>query len=210
MKVLSTTLALIGLFFSQQVLATVVSPASATASSTFSTYSLPNLINGVGITGGLDGGTHSTDYTTMWMSDAGDVNAQLTFDLGAVESVNAARIWQYNATCCGLERGVDGFDVYYSSDDINYTLLGSFNLTMSQSVSNEEVPAQIVPMSFSAQFIRFNITSNHGSEGYTGLSEVAFDVNNQPSVPVPALSGFMLMVMLLLLAGFAAVRLRSH
>ena len=105
---------------------------------------------------------------------------------------------------------MNGFDVFYSDDDINYTFFGSFNLTVS---GGGEIPAQIVPLAFTARYIRFSVTSNFGDESYTGLSEVAFDVGpyqQQPTTPIPTLSNLMLMVLILLLAGMAVVRFRSN
>ena len=73
MKVISIILVSVSLILSQQALSDVISPNTVTASSTFDSYSLPDLVNGSGITGGLDGGTHGEEYTDMWLSDGGDL-----------------------------------------------------------------------------------------------------------------------------------------
>lgn len=191
MKLLRYAILLVSLLISHQLYAQATSPDSVIASSTFSSYSLPSLINEDGLTGGLEGGLHSEDFPTMWMSGSGDLNATLTFDMGQVVNLTDSYIWQYNAACCGLNRGVDGFDILYSQNGVDYTAQGSANLTQSPGGA---IAAQVVPVNVTARFIRFEITSNHGDGSFVGLSEVAFVVSGEPPVaaapakPVPGLS----------------------
>lgn len=166
------------ILFGQLTFAAVTSPSSVVASSTFGSYQLIDLINQDGISGGLNGGTHSNIFDTMWMSDRNDVTPTLTFNLGQVSDITTAHIWQYNASCCGLTRGVNGFDILYSLDNISYTPLSSANLTIA---TGGAISAQVVPMAVSAQYIRFQVTSNHGNAEFSGLSEVAFDYTIAPA-----------------------------
>lgn len=212
MRHFSFLTSLLILLFSQQAFAIVTSPASVTTSSTFSTYNQIDLINQSGLSGGLESGLHDEDYFHSWMSDNGDTSPTLTFDLGGTFQITAAHIWQYNAVCCGLDRGVNGFNILYSSDNVSYTPLGSANLTMS---AGGLIPAEVVQMAATARYIRFEVTSNHGDSSYTGLAEVAFDIGDaiqppvQPPVePVPGLSGWMLLLLSLLVLAIGARRYR--
>lgn len=211
MKAITATLMAVGLLFSQQVFSAVNSPDSVTASSTFSSYSLPDLINGSGITGGLEGGTHGVEYTDMWLSDGGDTTPWLVFDMGGMAGIGTIQIWNYNATCCGLDRGVNNLDIYYSDNDFDYTLLGNYNLIQAD---GSAISAQIIPANIEARYIRFEVNSNHGDELYTGLSEVAFgtdyvDIPDYDARPVPSLSFWMVMTLLLLISALAIRRLRA-
>lgn len=192
-------LLLVSLLVSHQVFAAVISPNSVTASSTFSSYTLVDLINEDGLSGGLEGGLHGTDYFTMWLSNRDDVTPDLTFDMGQTVNFVAAYIWQYNYS--SLNRGVDGFNILYSLDNISYTPLSSANLTKSP---YGDIPAQVVPMAITARYIRFEVTSNHGDGLYTGLSEVAFSLSDEPVVsppatPVPTTSQWALIMLSMLL-----------
>lgn len=158
--------------------ASVITPVGVSASSTFGgTYNPDNLINDSGL---ISGGLHSNNWYEMWLSDDGDVNATLIFDLGDVFSITSTDIWQYNADCCGLTRGVQAFDIYSSNDGSNFDFVTSGYLTQSPLGS---VPAQNIEFNATAQFIRFNISSNFGDPGNSGLSEVKF--NGVAVVPVP-------------------------
>lgn len=210
MKMVTRTLILLTLLFSQQALCDVMSPADVTASSTFDSYSLPDLINESGISGGLDGGTHGTQYGDMWMSDNGDATPWVIFDTGSSTFISNAHVWNYNATCCGLDRGVDELDVYHSDNDVDYTFTGNFNLQQS---AGGGISAEVLSLNVTARYIRFNVVSNHGDPDYTGLSEVAFDVaGSMPTPemdPVPVNSFWMISTLLLLMTVVAVRRLRK-
>lgn len=186
---------LVSLFVSHQAFALVTSPNSVEASSTFHTYSLMSLINTDGLSGGLEAGLHGESFPTMWMSTSSDRTPILTFDMGEMVNFLSAHIWQYNSVTNGLSRGVDGFNILYSSDGVDFTSLGSANLTVSPGGS---IPAQIVPLVATARFIRFEITSNHGNS-YTGLSEVAFDIQSTPAAPIPTNSQWALIMLSMLI-----------
>jgi len=117
----------------------------------------------------------------MWMSDTGDPNAKLTFDLGDVYMVTAADIWQYNAPF-GLDRGVKEFNIYNSIGGIDFDFLTAASLSKS---TGESIPAQNVEFSTVARYIRFNIITNYGDLNYSGLSEVKFDRIPNKTNPIP-------------------------
>jgi hypothetical protein len=163
--------------------------ASVTASSTFSSYDVNHLIDGSGMSGGLA----DDNYHNMWMDNGGSTPT-LVFDLGAVYTLSSTSIWNYNADCCGLDRSVQSLNILVSTDDVTFTLVGSFSGLPEGTGS--PIPADVLNLSGAiGQWVEFDITSNYG-DTYTGLSEVEFS-GNTGQVPEPA-SG------LLVLAGVAA------
>lgn len=184
--------------------AQVVTPVSVTVSSTFSTYDEANLIDDSGLAAGL----HDEDFSNMWMSNTNDVTPTLTFDLGAVYDLTGAQIWQYNATSIDLSRGVNGFNILSSQDDVTYTPVTSASLTISP---GGPIPAQIVSFAATARYVRFVVTSNHGSPNYTGLSEVKFETAAAPAADaIPTLSGWAMLLFSAVIASAAILLIRGR
>jgi hypothetical protein len=152
--------------------------SSVTASSTFRTYDANNLINGSGLSGGL----HDEDYEHMWASD-GTPTGSLVFDLGGVYSLTDALVWNYNAECCGLERGVRDLTVSISGDGVSYTPIGDFGLTEG---TGGWIPADVLNLGgATGRFVQFGLTRNYGDEYLIGLSEVQFDGASVSETPEP-------------------------
>ena len=190
-----TAAALVALPMSAQA---AISISNVTASSTFRTYNVVNLVNGSGLTGSL----HNGEFENKWMSDA-EVTPTLTFDLGSVYALWNTVIWNYGGGCCGTERNVDSFAISFSTDDITYTPFGTFSLTNS---TTDTFGADTISLTGNARYVRFNVLSNQG-DVYTGLSEVQF--NSLVAGAVPESSTWAMMI-----AGFglvgAAARRRRH
>lgn len=177
---------------------------SVTPSDTFFSYDVNDLINGSGLSAGL----HDNNFENMWMSDYHDTpEGSLVFDLGDAYALNFTSIWNYNADCCGLERGVRTFDVYGSLDSVSFSLIGSYLLGMSPGGS---IPAQTFGLSGTWQYVMFDLLTNYGADNYIGLSEVQFDgdVAEQVVVPEPASLGLVGAGALLLAARARARRSR--
>lgn len=179
-----------------------LTPVSVTASTTFSTYNVDNLINGSGLSGGL----HDENYLNMWMSD-GEVTPTLVFDLGANMALSGAEIWQYNAACCGFDRGVHGLDISVSGNGVTFTPAVSTTLTES---AGGNIPAQVVSFSATGRYVKFSVTSNFGADGgYTGLSEVRFTGQQAPAAEaIPLLSTWGLLALAGALLAVALLALR--
>ncbi len=178
-----------------------ITPVGATASSTFETYALINLINNSGLSGGL----HDELYSNMWIADRDDIHPTLTFDLGGVYDLTAADIWQYNVPGV-FGRGVQNFTIAVSSDDVNFTQVASATLTES---SGGNIPAQVVPFSGTGRYVRFSVQSNYGDPQFAGLSEVKFEGTLAVTAdPIPALSpaALALFAGVLSLLGLAVLR----
>lgn len=159
-----------------------IAVADVTASDTFFTYNVDRLIDGSGLSGGL----HNNNFENMWMSDYHDTpEGSLVFDLGAQYSLTETNIWQYNADCCGLGRGVDDFTISGSVDNIIYSFIGAFAMTQSP---GGLISSQDFGLTGDFRYLRFDLLTNHGEGNYIGLSEVQFqgDPFDAPSqIPEP-------------------------
>ena len=73
-----------------------------------------------------------------------------------------------------------------STDGVTFTPLAGGPTTFAIGANNApELPQQFTFGPVVADFVRFNITSNYGSQFETGLSEVGFDGTRVTAVPVP-------------------------
>lgn len=157
--------------------AAVIAPVGVTASSTFWTYDLSNLING----SGLSGSVHDGDYNNAWMTDTTGEPAFLIFDLGAAYTLSSALIWQFNVDF-GLDRGVRDIAVSLSSDGQTFADAASGSLLKADGRPAE---AQRIELAGDARYVRFDLLNNHGDQyTWTGLSEVRLD--GVAAVPEPA------------------------
>lgn len=157
-----------------------VAISSVTASGTFFTYNVANLINGVGLNGD---NTHTGNWQAKWMNDGG-ATGSLTFDFGSTVALASTIIWNYGGGCCDSNRSVKDLVIEASTDGLNYLDLGQFVLDQSDTTA---IDAQVLSLgSVNARFVRFGLLSNYGG-GYAGLSEVQFfaDSGSNSSVPEP-------------------------
>lgn len=144
-----------------------IAVASVTASSTFSTYDVNNLING----NGLVGANHTGAWEGKWLLD-GSTTGTLTFDLGSLFKVSSTTIWNYGPGCCGENRSVKDLGISVSTDGVNYSSSGAFVLDQA---STDPFPGQNLALNdVNARYVRFSINSNYGDQTYSGLSEVKF------------------------------------
>ncbi len=144
-----------------------IAVSSVTASSTFYTYDVNNLING----SGLVGTDHDGDFHNKWLLD-GVPTGTVTFDLGSLFKVGSSTVWNYGTGCCAVERSVKDLDVSVSTDGVNFSNAGAFVLTQP---ATDPFPGQSLALNdVSARYVRFSINSNYGDTTYSGLSEVKF------------------------------------
>jgi hypothetical protein len=124
----------------------------------------------------------------MWMNNGGST-ATLVFNLGAIYSLDSTSIWNYNADCCGLNRGTQSLNILVSTDDVNFALVGSFSGIPEG--TGAPIAADVLSLSgATAQWVEFDITSNYGAP-YTGLSAVQFSAG-PAGAPEPS-SGLLLL-----------------
>src|ERR1700722_12836575 len=117
----------------------------------------------------------------------GSTTGTLVFDLGAVFSLADAQVWNYNADCCGLERGVQTMTVLTSLDDVTFTPLNTFGL--SEGTGLPLAPNVLDLAGASARYVEFDLTQNYGDAGFIGLSEVQFDSS---AIPEPSAAFFLI------------------
>lgn len=179
----------------------LITPLSVKASSTFTTYNANNLINN----SGLSQLTHDTNPANMWLSNS--VSASLVFDLGQALTLSGAYFWQYNAINLSSTRGAKDITILTSLDGLSFQQVLSSQLSqaLSYSFNNPEFKG----FNQVARFIQVNITSNYGSEFYSGLSEVKFlsqaDINSEvnlgtappaAAIPEPSLNALLALTLL--------------
>ena len=154
--------------------------ATVTPSSTFFTYDAANLINGSGLSGGLA----DDNFHNMWMTN-GTTTGTLVFDLGSVFSLADTLVWNYNADCCGLGRGVQNMTALISTNGITYTSIGSFSLTQG---TGSPIPDNVLNLGgATGRYVKFDLTANYGDTTYIGLSEVQFESSTVPEPSTSAL-----------------------
>mgnify|MGYP001814840192 CR=1 FL=1 len=133
---------------------------------------------------GLSGGQHITTVEpNMWLSSGTDFGGDdldpfVIFDLGAVFTINSFHVWNYNEAPPNLTaRGVNGVSVEYGiTAALGSTVPGITNFAQADGLDTYagEDFSGFTP--FDAQFIKFDIDSNHGGDNnFYGLSEVQFD-----------------------------------
>lgn len=194
-KSLPTTI--VGICFAATVHAAPITISSVTASDTFFTYDVANLINGSGLSGGL----HSGDYTSKWLTN-GTVTGSLIFDLGTTYNISSSTIWNYGNGCCGEGRSVKDLVVEGSIDGISYFNIGNFVL---HQPAGDPFAGESIALGDIARYVRFDLNSNYG-DTYTGLSEVQFAGVATNAVPEPTMPALIAISLL----GIAATRRRRQ
>ena len=190
------------LAFAAPVTAQVITPTSSTASSTLNTgfYSPAHLVDGSGLSSGL----HNSDFSAMWASDLGVNQAQVTFDLGGVFTLQGAEIWNYNfgnpaEFQSTILRGVKDFRILTSLDGLTFSEVFAGTLAMG---TGQPLAGQDFAFGGAGRFVQIDILNNYGQGTYaerdwnSGLSEVRFV--GIAAVPEPATWAMMLL-------GFGAV-----
>lgn len=158
----------------------IIAVADVTASSTFSTYNVDRLIDGSGLSGGL----HLGEWQNKWLSDANAPSPTLIFNFGSVFDVSSTTIWNYGNGCCGTDRSVKDLVIEASLDNINYfSVINNAVLTITP---GDPYPGETLNLNTTAQYFKFIINSNYGSD-YTGLSEVQFDGVSVTPAPTPTI-----------------------
>ncbi len=169
-----------------------IAPGNVTASTEIPGFNrLDNyLVDGSGLTGGQ----HTAAVEpNMWLSagtafGGDDLDPFVIFDLGAVYTINSFHVWNYNEAPPNLtSRGVNGVTVEYGATaGLGSTVPGITNFAQADGLATYagEDFSGFTP--FDAQFIKFDINSNHGGDNnFYGLSEVQFD-GVLATVPEPA------------------------
>ena len=147
------------------------------------------IVNGNGLSGGLH---NITPDGGMWLSrgtgfGGDDLDPSVSFDLGAVYTINSFRVWNYNEAGNLSRRGVNGVSVEYGETlALGATVAGITNFTQAPGANGYagELYNSFAP--FDARYVKFDIDSNHGGDNnFYGLSEVQFDGVLAPTTVIP-------------------------
>jgi len=155
------------------------------------------IVDGSGMTGATHG--NGPPDGTMWLSrgtDFGgdDLDPSVTFNLGAVYTINSFHVWNYNELAGATDltgRGVNAVTVQFgTTPGLGSTVAGISNFARADATATYAGEEFNSFTPFNAQYIRFDIDSNHGGDNnFYGLSEVQFDGILVPEPGSAALAG---------------------
>ncbi|HET9042644.1 MAG TPA: PEP-CTERM sorting domain-containing protein [Burkholderiales bacterium] len=176
--------------------AVIISPVSATASSTFSaTYDIGNTIDRSGLFTPFVSGVDDFDLyvatnpihtlqadNNEWFSASGVTSAQVTYDLGGVIGVDRLALWNEEFSGFGTGR------ISISDDGVTFASLTSISPVDSPFVQDYGV--QVFALgAINTRYVRFDISGCPQPDGSTsllcGIGEVAFSTA-ATAVPEPA------------------------
>lgn len=172
-----------------------ITPVKASETTHLGTRDAENTIDGSGLSAnnryGKQNGEGNALNHGQWLSNTGDTNPEITFDLGSALLIQQLHIWNYSESPLAKwgGRGVNAVDVYGSSTSNGpWTLLGSIKVAKASSDKAEAAQTfDFKPQAF--RYVRFDIGSNHDGDKFTtdlggtvnggdlvGLGEVKFSV----------------------------------
>ena len=177
----------------------IISPSSATASSSFnsltSSLGIDNTIDQAGLSTGFSSGVTSFDAymagnplhsmfagNNEWFSQAFMETAQIDYDLGATMTLDRLALWNEDSS------GIGSFDLLVSSDGTNYVQMLT-GVTPADNPVNQDYAAEVFgfdPME--ARYVRLAISGcPQGDSRFMacGIGEVAFATVNTTPVPIP-------------------------
>lgn len=131
-----------------------------------------NIVDGSGLSSFALNATHASGTpSNAWAAPT--ETGFVTFNLNGLYNLDGMSVWNFNASNTA---GVNGVNILTSLDGISFTALAGSPASFAIGNSIAVTPAQTFSWgTVTASFVRFQILSNHGFGGATGLSEVAFD-----------------------------------
>ena len=204
---------------------TPISPITATANSEFTNDGrlASKTVGGFDFTTGLSAGTGPVDPDTglvfpqhvsapnnpgnlwfVWLTNNVSPGI-ITYDLGAVKTVDRAWIWNYNEINLTNRGAATTGTVETSLDGVNFSPLAiasNVPLTQADGFDGYDTPDVVDFGGTDAQFVRLTVT-NFIPGGFTGLSEVIFF---EEEIPEPST----LLLAILGLIGLASSGLRRR
>ena len=159
----------------------MITGVTATASSQLSQYGFlaANTVNGAGLD---SSGNRSTAANTMWLSNGNgaaggtpDIMPSITFNLGGLYNVSQIGIYNYNENDSQgnvTGRGVSHFELFTSTDGINFTDGGAVSLAQAPGTNTDFV--QTLSVQDQVQYVEFaNLVAFPSDDnGFIGLSSV--------------------------------------
>jgi len=187
----------------QAIPAPYITGVTATANVGTASGALVQIVNGAGLTALSLSASHANGSTNNLWGGAG-TSSTITFNLHDSYVLTDLAVWNFNGSNTA---GVRDVQISTSTDGSNFAALVGGPTQFAIGNNNAAELAQLFSFGpVTASFVRFNISSNYGFSGVTGLSEVGFGGTLASSaVPEPttlALFGIGT-------AGFAARRRRA-
>ncbi len=162
-----------------------VSDVTVTASSAFTDSEASKTLDGSGLTDGA----HGTDLTTMWLTDAADVDGRwIQYDLGQVYTLHQMHVWNHNSqTESFLGYGIKEALIETSMDGETWTELKVAEIPQATG-TNGYTGSDVALDEVAAQYVKITVVSNYSDLGLTqaGLAEMRFYyIPVQASEPQP-------------------------
>jgi len=169
--------------------AVVTAPSSATG--TTATYGNPTLlIDGTGLSGVGDilTQTHTVTHTLGWLKNNTNPANNLVFSFGGTADLRGFHIWQYDQGTCCNGRGVQTFDMSFSTDGGGtYPTTLSFSLDSSLAVGGAELPqSQPFRPQLGVTHVKFDNMTDFpflAGPGWQGLAEIRFETAAATTTP---------------------------
>jgi hypothetical protein len=111
---------------------------------------------------------------TMWLA-AGNTTPEITWNLGAIYNLAGFHLWNYNEAFNSGDapRSIQTADVSISNDGTTFTPFAT-GMTFTEASGFDTYTGEDYAMVATAQYVRFNVTSNYGDGFGSGLSEIRF------------------------------------
>ncbi len=132
-----------------------------------------NTVNGSGLN---ENGEHSSNQPDMWTATAaGQETPYIQFEFDRVYKMYEMVVWNHNLSFeMFLGIGIKDVTIEYSTDGIDWVVLGDVQLAQAPASANYAPNSMISLDGVPAKFVRLNINSAYGGSGQFGLSEVRF------------------------------------
>jgi hypothetical protein len=117
---------------------------------------------------------HTTNASTMWLSEKGQTSGWIEFDLGQPEKIDLIEVWNFNEKW-HTNRGVKSADISVWSEGPGWKkLYDDFAFDEAEGTGDYDEPALVKLGGVDVQKLRFDDLVNFGDPEYVGLSKVRF------------------------------------
>ncbi len=131
-----------------------------------------NTVNGSGLNAGDQ---HSVVSTDMWVATPGADPVWIQYEFDGVYKLHEMRLWNYNVQFeLLLGFGLKDVTVEYSTDAVEWTVLGDVELAQATARADYAANTTIDFGGVAVRYVRLTVSSGWGVMGQYGLSEVRF------------------------------------